>query len=48
MNIKDFIQNNPYRVLGVFTTDSSGVIASNSSKMKAFAAIGNPSTSLRT
>lgn len=42
MNIKDFIQNNPYRVLGVFTTDSSGVIASNSSKMKAFAAIGKP------
>lgn len=40
MNIKDFIQNNPYRVLGVFTTDTPGVISSNSSKIKAFAAIG--------
>ena len=40
MSIKDFIQNNPYRVLGVFTTDSSGTLSSNSSKIKAFAAIG--------
>lgn len=40
MNIKGFIHNNPYRVLGVFTTDSSGILSSNSSKIKAFAAIG--------
>lgn len=42
MNIKDFIKNNPYRVLGGFTTDSPGILSSNSSRMKAFAAIGKP------
>ena len=38
--IKDFIQNNPFRIMGVFTNDSSDVMSSNSSRMKAFAAIG--------
>ena len=40
MTIRDIIQNNPYRVMGVFTNDSSATLASNNSKMKAFAAIG--------
>lgn len=40
MKIKDFIQNNPFRVMGVFTNDSSDIMASNNSRMKAFAAIG--------
>lgn len=40
MNIKDFIQNNPYRVLGAFTTDSPGILSSRISKIKAFASIG--------
>lgn len=42
MNIKEFIQNNPFRVMGAFTNDSSNVMASNHSRMKAFAAIGKP------
>jgi len=40
MKIKDFIQNNPYRVMGVFTNDSLDIMSSNISRMKAFAAIG--------
>lgn len=40
MKIKDFIQNNPYRVLGAFTTDSPGILSSRISKIKAFASIG--------
>lgn len=40
MKIKDFIQNNPFRVMGVYTNDSSDIMSSNNSRMKAFAAIG--------
>ena len=40
MNIKDYIQNNPFRVMGVFTNDSANILSSNHSCMKAFAAIG--------
>ena len=40
MKIKDFIQDNPFRVMGVFTNDSSNVMSTNHSRMKAFAAIG--------
>ena len=40
MNIKDYIQDNPFRVMGVFTNDSASVLSSNHSRMKAFAAIG--------
>ena len=40
MNIKDYIQNNPFRVMGVFTNDSANILSSNHSRMKAFAAIG--------
>lgn len=40
MTIRDIIQDSPYRVMGVFTNDSSAAIASNNSRMKAFAAIG--------
>ena len=40
MKIKDFIQNNPFRVMGVFTNDSSDIISTNNSRMKAFAVIG--------
>lgn len=40
MNIKDYIQNNPFRVMGVFTNDSAVILSSNHSRMKAFAAIG--------
>lgn len=40
MKIKDFIQNNPFRVMGVYTNDSSDIMSTNNSRMKAFAAIG--------
>ena len=40
MNIKDYIQNNPFRVMGVFTNDSANILSSNHSRMKAFSAIG--------
>lgn len=40
MKFKDFIQNNPFRVMGVFTNDSSDIISTNNSRMKAFAVIG--------
>lgn len=40
MSIKDFIQNNPFRVLGAFTNDSAVILSSNNSMMKVFAAIG--------
>ena len=40
MIIKDYIQNNPFRVTGVFTNDSADILSSNHSRMKAFAAIG--------
>lgn len=40
MNIKDYIQDNPFRVMGVFTNDSASALSSNHSRMKAFAAIG--------
>lgn len=38
--IKDFIQNNPFRVMGAFTNDSSDIMSTNNNRMKAFAAIG--------
>ena len=40
MKIKDFIQNNPYRVLGVYTNDSFDVMSSHNSFIKAVGAIG--------
>lgn len=40
MKIKDFIQDNPFRVMGVFTNDSSDIMSINNSRMKAFAAVG--------
>lgn len=40
MNIKDFIKDNPYRVMGVFTNDSSNILSANNSRMKAYATIG--------
>lgn len=40
MKIKDFIQDNPFRVMGVFTNDSSDIMSINNSRMKAFAVIG--------
>ena len=40
MNIRDYIKNNPYRVLGIATTDSSATLMSNNSRIKAFASIG--------
>ena len=40
MNIKDYIQNNPFRVMGVFTNDSANILSSNHSCMKTFASIG--------
>lgn len=39
MNIKEYTQNSPFRVMGVFTNDSASIL-SNHSRMKAFAAIG--------
>ena len=40
MRIKDYIQNNPYRGMGVATNDSSAALSSNHSRLKAYAAIG--------
>lgn len=40
MGIKDYIQNNPYRVMGVTTNDSLAVVSSHHSRMKAYSAIG--------
>lgn len=40
MRIKDYIQNNPYRVIGVAINDSSDVVSSHYSRMKAYSAIG--------
>ena len=40
MKIKDYIQNNPYRVMGVTTDDSSDVMSSHQSRIKAYSAIG--------
>ncbi len=40
MKIKDYIQNNPFRGMGVATNDSSTVLSSNNSRMKVYAAIG--------
>ena len=40
MTIKDFIQDNPFRVMGAFVNDPSNILSSNNSRMKAFAAIG--------
>ncbi len=40
MRIKDYIQNNPFRGMGVATSDSSTILSSNNSRMKAHAAIG--------
>ena len=40
MKFKDFIQDNPFRVMGVFTNDSSDIMSINNSRMKAFAVIG--------
>lgn len=40
MRIKDYIQYNPFRGMGVATSDSSATLSSNNSRMKAYAAIG--------
>lgn len=40
MRIKYYIQNNPFRGMGVATSDSSTTLSSNNSRMKAYAAIG--------
>lgn len=40
MRIKDYIQNNPFRGMGVATSDSSTLLSSNNSRMKVYAAIG--------
>ena len=40
VKFKDFIQDNPFRVMGVFTNDSSDIMSINNSRMKAFAVIG--------
>ena len=40
MRIKDYIQINPFRGMGVATSDSSTTLSSNNSRMKAYAAIG--------
>ena len=40
MRIQDYIQNNPFRGMGVATSDSSATLSSNNSRMKAYAAIG--------
>lgn len=40
MRIKDYIQNNPFRGMGVATSDSSTTLSSNNSRMKVYAAIG--------
>lgn len=40
MRIKDYIQNNPFRGMGIATSDSSTTLSSNNSRMKAYAAIG--------
>ena len=44
MRIKDYIQNNPYRGMGVATSDSSATLSSNNSRMKVYAAIGKSVT----
>lgn len=44
MRSKEYIKNNPYRVLGVATTDSPATMVSRASRMKAFAAIGKTVT----
>ena len=40
MRIKDYIKNNPFRGMGVATSDSSTIISSNNSRMKVYAAVG--------
>lgn len=40
MRIKDYIQNNPYRVMGVASNESSDIVSSHQSRMKAYSAIG--------
>lgn len=40
MRIKDYIKNNPYRVLGVVTNGSSATLVSHNCQMKAYASIG--------
>ena len=40
MRIKDYIQNNPFRGMGVATSDSSTLLSSNNGRMKVYAAIG--------
>lgn len=40
MRIKDYIQNNPFRGMGVAISDSSTTLSSNNSRMKAYATIG--------
>lgn len=42
MRIKDYIQNNPFRGMGVATSDSSTTLSSNNSRMKVYATIGKP------
>ena len=40
MKIKDYIQNSPFRGMGVATSDSSATLSSNNSRMKVYASIG--------
>jgi len=40
MRIKDFIQTNPFRGMGVATSDSSTALSSNNSRMRVYASIG--------
>ena len=40
MRIKDFIQNNPFRGMGVATNDSSTILSSANSRIKVYATIG--------
>lgn len=44
MRSKEYIKNNPYRVLGVATTDSPATRMQRQSRMKAFASIGKAVT----
>ena len=40
MRIKDYIQINPFRGMGVATSDSSTILSSNNNRMKVYVAIG--------
>lgn len=40
MSVKDYIQNNPFRGLGVATSDSQTILSSNNSRIKVYASVG--------